>query len=112
MERRVTRIVGIAVVALLALLVLAGCGGQTTPDTEGQTLAQAQQELRNAGVAEGDITVTGETGDPNNLTVCDHDPDGVAPTQPVTLQVAQNCQAEEEDDDRKRKKRSGGNRRR
>lgn len=94
--------VGIAVVAAFALLVLTGCGGQTTPDTEGQTLAQAQQELRNAGVGESDITVTGETGDPNNLIVCDHDPDGVAPTQPVTLEVAQSCQ--QEDDDRKRKK--------
>ena len=52
--------------------------------------------------AESDITVTGETGDPNNLIVCDHDPDGVAPTQPVTLEVAQSCQ--QEDDDRKRKK--------
>lgn len=94
--------VGIAVFAAFALLVLTGCGGQTTPDTEGQTLAQAQQELRNAGVGESDITVTGETGDPNNLIVCDHDPDGVAPTQPVTLEVAQSCQ--QEDDDRKRKK--------
>ena len=113
MKRRVTRIVGIAVVAAFALLVLGGCGGSTTPDTEGQTLAQAQQALRDAGVSESNITVTGETGDPNTLIVCDHDPDGVAPTQPVTLEVAQDCQqVEEEDDDKKRKKRSGGSRRR
>ena len=102
MKRRAARVAGLSLVAALALLVLAGCGGSTTPDTEGQTLAQAQQDLRSAGVAEGDITVTGENGDPNELIVCDHDPDGVAPTQPVTLQVAQECQ--QDDDDRKKKK--------
>ncbi len=84
------------------VLFLARCGGPTTPDTEGQTLAQARQTLRDAGVPESNISVTGETGDPNTLIVCDHDPDGVAPSQPVTLEVAQNCQ--QEDDDRKRKK--------
>ncbi len=46
--------------------------------------------------------MTGEDGDPNTLIVCDHDPDGVAPTEPLTLEVAQNCQ--QENDDRKRKK--------
>jgi hypothetical protein len=46
--------------------------------------------------------VTGEDGDPNALIVCDHEPNGVAPTEPLTLEVAQNCQ--QEDDDRKRKK--------
>jgi hypothetical protein len=49
--------------------------------------------------------VTGESGDPNDLIVCDHDPDGVAPSQPVTLEVAQDCQ-QEDDSDRKRKKRT------
>lgn len=94
------------------VLLLAGCGGSTTPDTEGQTLAQAQQTLSDAGVPEGNITVTGESGDPNNLIVCDHDPDDVAPDRPLTLEVAQDCQQEEADDDRKRKKRSGGGGRR
>ncbi len=96
------------------ILFLAGCGGPTTPDTEGQTLAQARQTLRDAGVPESNISVTGETGAPNSLIVCDHDPDGVAPTQPVTLEVAANCQeeAEEDDSDKKRKKRSGGSGRR
>jgi beta-lactam-binding protein with PASTA domain len=83
--------------------VLAGCGSSATPDTEGQTLAQAQQTLRDAGVPANNITVTGENGDPNELIVCDHDPDGVAPSQPVTLEVGQNCQ-QEDDSDRKRKK--------
>ena len=95
-------LVGIAVVAAFGF-VLAGCGSSATPDTEGQTLAQAQQTLRDAGVPANNITVTGENGDPNELIVCDHDPDGVAPSQPVTLEVGQNCQ-QEDDSDRKRKK--------
>ena len=97
------------------VLALAGCGGSSTPDTEGQTLAQARQTLRDAGVSKNDISVTGQTtGDPNTLIVCDHDPDGVAPTQSVTLEVAANCQeeAEEDESDKKRKKRSGGSGRR
>jgi len=98
----VLRVMGVVAVAA-CVLVLVGCGGSRTPDTEGQTQAQAQQTLRDAGVPDGNITVTGESGDPNELVVCDHDPDGVAPSQPVTLQVAQNCQ-QEDDSDRKRKK--------
>lgn len=89
------------------VLLLAGCGGSTTPDTEGQTLAQARQTLRDAGVPENNISVTGETGDPNTLIVCDHDPDGVSPTKPVTLEVAKNC-PEDNDSDKKRKKKPGG----
>jgi hypothetical protein len=108
----VLRTMGVAA-CIVFVLLLAGCGGSTTPDTEGQTLAQAQQTLRDAGVPESDITVTGESGDPNELIVCDHDPDGVAPNQPLTLEVAQNCPQDEDDDnDRKRKKRSGGGGRR
>ena len=103
MKSGVVRVAGVAAVAMF-VLVLVGCGGFNTPDTEGQTLAQAQQTLRDAGVPDGNITVTGENGDPNQLIVCDHDPDGVAPSQPLTLQVAQNCQ-QEDDSDRKRKKR-------
>ena len=103
MKFGVLRVTGVAAVAAF-VLVLVGCGGASTPDTEGQTLAQAQQTLRDAGVPDGNITVTGESGDPNALIVCDHDPDGVAPSQPVSLQVAQNCQ-QEDDSDRKRKKR-------
>ena len=107
MKRGVMWVVGTTFV----LLLLAGCGGSTTPDTEGQTLAEAQQTLRDAGVPNENITVTGEQGDPNDLIVCDHDPDGVAPSEPVTLQVAQDC-PEEDDRDKKKKKRSGGSRRR
>jgi beta-lactam-binding protein with PASTA domain len=99
----VIKVMGIAAVAVFGLLVV-GCGGSGTPDTEGQTLAQAQQTLRDAGVPEGNITVTGESGDPNDLIVCDHDPDGVEPSQPLTLEVAQSC-PQEDDSDSKRKKR-------
>ena len=101
MRYGVARLAGVVVVVAFCF-ILVGCGGSTTPDTEGQTLAEAQQTLRDAGVPEGNMTVTGESGDPNALIVCDHDPDGVAPTEPLTLEVAQSCQ--QEDDDRKRKK--------
>ncbi len=104
MKSGVLRVMGVVAVAA-CVLVLVGCGGSRTPDTEGQSLALAQQTLRDAGVPDGNITVTGESGDPKELVVCDHDPDGVAPSQPVTLQVAQNCQ-QEDDSDRKRKKRN------
>jgi beta-lactam-binding protein with PASTA domain len=98
----VARVAGV-VVAVAFGFVLVGCGGSSTPDTEGQTLAQAQQALRDAGVPDGNITVRGESGDPNDFVVCDQDPDGVAPSQPVTLEVAQDC-PQEDDSDRKRKK--------
>ncbi len=94
------------------VLLLAGCGGSTTPDTEGQTLAQARQTLRDAGVPENNISVTGETGDPNTLIVCDHDPDGVSPTKPVTLEVAKNCPDDNDSDKKRKKKPSGGSKRR
>lgn len=93
-----------------ALLLLAGCGGSGTPDTEGQTLAQALQALSDAGVPEGNISVTGDTGDTDNLIVCGQDPDGVSPTQPVTLEVARNCP--DDDSDKKRKNKSSGGKRR
>lgn len=109
LRRKVARVAGIVAVAALGF-VLAGCGGSTTPDTEGQTLAQAQQDLRDAGVPERNITVNGPQGDPNQLIVCDHDPDGVAPTQPVTLEVNTAC--EDDGRDKKRKKRPGSSRRR
>ncbi len=82
-------------------------------NAEVQTLLAARQTLRDAGVPENNISVTGETRDSSVLIVCDHDPDGVAPTEPVTLEVAANCpeEAEEDDPDKKRKKRSGGRRR-
>ncbi len=94
-----------------ALFLVVGCGGPTTPDTEGQTLAQAQQTLRDAGVPEENITVVGAQGDPNDLIVCDHDPDGVAPTEPVRLEVATVCPQDDEDDSRKKKRPKGGRRR-
>ena len=99
MKRGVLRAVGV-VVCTSVVLLLAGCGGSTTPDTEGQTLAQAQQALRDVGVPDRNITVNGPQGDPNQLIVCDHDPDSVAPTQPVTLEVDTACA----DDDKKKKK--------
>ncbi|QIN79696.1 hypothetical protein GBA65_15470 [Rubrobacter marinus] len=72
-----------------ALFLLAGCGGPTTPDTEGQTLTRAVQALADSGVADEDITVVAaeggaparrltdlgtELGDPDELYVCDQDP--------------------------------------
>jgi hypothetical protein len=50
----VARVAGV-VVAVAFGFVLVGCGGSSTPDTEGQTLAQAQQTLSDAGVPEGNI---------------------------------------------------------
>ena len=85
-----------------ALFLLVGCGGPTTPDTEGQTLAQARQALADSGVPQENISVVGQQGDPNQLYVCDQDPDGVAPTEPVNLEVATACA--EEDDSRKKKR--------
>ncbi len=114
MKYGVVRVVGIMAGAAFVLFLLAGCGGSNTPHTEGQTLTQARQTLRDAGVPEENITVIGETGNPDSLIVCNHSPAGAEPSEPVTLEVATNCpQAEEEDDDdRKRKKRSGGGGRR
>lgn len=97
-----TRVAGIVAVAAFGLVVT-GCGGSTTPDTEGQTLSEARQTLRDAGVPESNITVNGPQGDPTQLIVCDHDPDGVAPTQPVTLEVDTTC-ANDADKKKKRKK--------
>ena len=94
--------VAVSSAVLFALFLLAGCGGPTTPDTEGQPLAQARQTLANSGVPEGNITVVGQQADPDDLVVCDQDPDGVAPTEPVTLEVATACV--EEDDSRKKKR--------
>ena len=107
MKRGATWTVG----TLFVLFSLAGCGGSSTPDTEGQTLSQAQQTLRDAGVPDENISVVGQQGAPDDLIVCDHDPDGVAPSEPLTLDVAQNC-PEDDDSDKKKKKRSGGSKRR
>jgi hypothetical protein len=103
MKCGVARTAGAAVGGSFVLFMLAGCDGSTTPDTEGLTLAQARQTLSDAGVPEQNITVTGEAGDPNVLIVCDHDPDGVSPTRPLTLEVAQNCPQDDDGSDRKRK---------
>ena len=58
--------------------------------------------------------VTDGQSDPDSLTVCDQRPDGATVTQPLTLDVAENCSdaaaEEEDDDDRKRKRSSGGRR--
>ena len=89
--------------AVTVAFLLAGCSSGT-PDTEGQTLTQAQQTLRDAGVPAENINVTGETGDPDVLIVCDHDPDGVAPTRPLTLEVATDCPQDDDDSSSKRKK--------
>lgn len=86
------------------ILCIAGCGGTTTPDTEGQTLAEARQNLRDAGVPDENVTVRGETGDPNTLIVCDQDPDGVSPTRPLTLDVASNCSQDDRDKKKNKKK--------
>ncbi|MDP8925421.1 MAG: hypothetical protein M3M97_00580 [Actinomycetota bacterium] len=111
--------------AVFFVFLLAGCGasgsGERAPDTEGQTLAQAQQALSEAGVPEENVivnsSVTGGLGDPDSLTVCDQRPDGASVTEPVTLDVAESCseaaeeEEEEDDNDRKRKRSSGGRRR-
>lgn len=94
--------VAVSSAVCFALFLLAGCGGPTTPDTEGQSLTQARQALADSGVPEGNITVVGERGDPDELVVCDQDPDGVAPTEPVNIEVATVCP--EEDDSRKKKR--------
>jgi hypothetical protein len=40
----------VSVVVVVAVgFILVGCDGSSTPDTEGQTLAQAQQSLRDRG---------------------------------------------------------------
>lgn len=104
MRRAVSWVVGGGFV----LFLLTGCGGSTTPDTERQTLSQSFQTLSEAGVPKGNISVTGETGDTDDLTVCDQDPDGVSPAEPVTLEVARDCP----DDDKKRKKKSSSGKRR
>ena len=58
--------------------------------------------------------VTDGQSDQDSLTVCDQRPDGATVTQPLTLDVAENCSdaaaEEEDDDDRKRKRSSGGRR--
>jgi len=51
MKRGVLWMVGAALIPFL----LAGCGGQTTPDTEGQTLTQARQALSDAGCRRGTL---------------------------------------------------------
>jgi|SRR5215210_7069914 len=89
--------------AVTVAFLLVGCSSGT-PDTEGQTLTQAQQTLRDPGVPAENINVTGETGDPDVLIVCDHDPDGVAPTRPLTLEVATDCPQDDDDSSSKRKK--------
>ncbi len=109
--------------AVFFVFLLAGCGasssGDRAPDTEGRTLAQAQQALSGAGMPEENVTVnssvTGGQSDPDSLTVCDQRPDGANVTKPVTLDVAESCpdaaEEEEDDNDRKRKRSSGGRRR-
>ncbi len=101
--------VAVSSVVCFALFLLAGCGGPTTPDTEGQSLTRARQALLDSGVPEGNITVVGERGDPDDLFVCDQDPDGVAPTEPVNIEVATACP--EEDDSPKKKRPKIGRRR-
>lgn len=96
-------VTGVVTGAVTGAFLLAGCGSGT-PDTEGQTLTQAQETLRDAGVPAENIKVTGETGDPAVLIVCDHDPDGVAPTRPLTLEVATNCPQDDDDSSKRKKK--------
>lgn len=91
------------------VLCMAGCSKATTPDTEGQTLAEVRQNLRDAGVPDENITVRGETGDPNTLIVCDHDPDGVSLTRPLTLDVASNCPQDDRDKKNRKKPKSSSN---
>lgn len=66
--------------------VVAGCGGTMTSDTEGMTVASAQQTLGAEGVAASNIAVVGDNTP--EATVCDHDPDGVEVSSPTTLYAA------------------------
>lgn len=84
-------------------LSLSGCGTPTTPDTEGQSLADARAALREAGMEDRNIRVVGRGGDPQDLVVCDQDPDGVAVTRPTTLDVSTQCPADSEDVKAKKK---------
>lgn len=73
-------------------LTATGCGGSSDPktaDTEGLSLQEAQQVLVAEGVAPGNISVQGDNVP--TATVCDHDPDGVAPSTPTTLYAAADC---------------------
>ncbi len=69
------------------------------PDTKGRTPTQARQALTGSDMPERNITVV---GDPDDLFVCDQDPDVVSPTEPVNIEVATVCT--EEDDSRKKKR--------
>ena len=86
MRRGVARAAG-AAVGVAPALPLAGRGG---PDAGGQTLAQTRQTPADAGVPEGNITVT-----------------GASPDDSATLEVA--C-PEEDDGDRKGRCPGGGRR--
>lgn len=103
--RRINRrsVIVLAAGCYLALS-LSACGVATTPDTEGQTLAGAREALREAGMKEQNIRIVGEKGDPNELVVCDHDPDGVAVTKPATLDVATECPVDSDDEEVKASK--------
>jgi hypothetical protein len=100
-----------AIAALTMTLGLAACGG--TPDAEDKPLADAKKQLADADVKSTNITiqpVPGVSGTPNDSWyVCDHDPDGVDPETPTTLEVAPteaDCPADtSSDSDSSKKKR-------
>lgn len=91
-------ILGAAAVALITGLGLSACGEPVTNDTEGMTLGQARASLNSDGVATTRITIRTTDGSQptNDMIVCDHDPDGVAVTEPTTLLVAVQCSGNED----------------
>ena len=109
MKLGIVRTMGVCMLGVTFAVLLAGCGG---PDTEDQTLSEARQTLEDAGVQEGNITVKGpeaRSADPDELYVCDQEPDSANPEDSVLLEVATTCPNE---DDGKKKRRSFGKKRR
>lgn len=92
--------VAVSSATCLAPFLSTGCGGPTKPDTEDRSLARSRQDLEDSGVPEGNITVVGK---PDELFVREQDPDGVALTEPVGLEVANTC-AREDDSSHKKKR--------
>ncbi len=114
-NRRMMRM--LVILAVLAVVGLGRLISGGTPDTAGQTLADARRDLTGAGVSAQNIEVVGEQedlqGNPGTLVVCEQRPVGVDSEKPVTLRVSPDC-PQIEDDDRDRRRggfRFGGGRR-
>lgn len=79
--------------AALSVTTFAACGKDNDPittDTEGFSVAEAQQLLVSEGVPSSNVSVRGDRDNPQAI-VCDHTPDSVSIYEPTTLYVAQDC---------------------